>query len=101
MQKDNSSNQEWIDGLKSEFNQEDLAKLFNYPSIGQLFSEKEISNLEEFFAKLTATNENLERVIRYGNQSEAEKATRASQAIKITLEFLRNLEEMQTANEKK
>ncbi len=97
MQKDNFSNEEWINGLKSEFNQEDLAKLFNYPSIGQLFSEKEIGKLEEFFARLTVTDENLERVIRYGNQSEAEKATRASQAVKITLEFLRNLKEMQPA----
>ncbi len=97
MQKDNFSNEEWINGLKSEFNQEDLAKLFNYPSIGQLFSEKEFGNLENFFAKLTVTDENLERVIRYGNQSEAEKATRASQAVKITLEFLRNLKEMQPA----
>ncbi len=97
MQKDNFSNEEWLNGLKSEFNQEDLAKLFNYPSIGQLFSEKEFGNLENFFAKLTVTDENLERVIRYGNQSEAEKATRASQAVKITLEFLRNLKEMQPA----
>ncbi len=97
MQKDNFSNEEWINGLKSEFNQEDLAKLFNYPSIGQLFSEKEFGNLENFFAKLTVTDENLERVIRYGNQSEAEKATRASQAVKITLEFLQNLKEMQPA----
>lgn len=100
MQKDNSSNEEWLNGLKSEFNQEDLAKLFNYPSIGQLFSEKEIGKLEEFFARLTVTDENLERVIRYGNQSEAEKATRASQAVKITLEFLRNLKEMQIEDEK-
>jgi len=100
MQKDNFSNEEWINGLKSEFNQEDLAKLFNYPSIGQLFSEEEIGNLEEFFAKLTVTDENLERVIRYGNQGEAEKAARASQAVKITLEFLRNLNEMQAANKK-
>jgi len=100
MQKNNFSNEEWINGLKSEFDQEDLAKLFNYPSIGQLFSEEEIGNLEKFFAKLTVTDENLERVIRYGNQSEAEKAARSSQAIKITLEFLRNLNEMQTANKK-
>lgn len=100
MQKDDSSNEGWINGLKSEFNQEDLAKLFNYPSIGQLFSEKEIGKLEEFFARLTVTDENLERVIRYGNQSEAEKATRASQAVKITLEFLRNLKEMQIEDKK-
>ncbi len=100
MQKDNSSNEEWTNGLRSEFNQEDLAKLFDYPSIGQLFSEKEIGKLEDFFAKLTATDENLERVIRYGNKSEAEKAARASQAVKITLEFLQNLKEMQIANKK-
>jgi len=100
MRKDNSSNEEWINGLKSEFNQEDLAKLFNYPSIGQLFSEKEIGKLEEFLAKLIVTDENLERVIRYGNQSEAEKATQASQAVKITLEFLQNLREMQIEDKK-
>lgn len=100
MQKDNSSNEEWVNNLKSEFNQEDLAKLFNYPSIGQLFSEEEFGNLEKFFAKLNATGDNLERVIRYGNQSEAEKAARASQAVKITLGFLRNLYEMQTAEKK-
>ncbi len=100
MQKDNSSNEEWTNGLRSEFNQEDLAKLFDYPSIGQLFSEKEIGKLEDFFAKLTATDENLERVIRYGNKIEAEKAVRASQAVKITLEFLQNLKEMQIANKK-
>lgn len=100
MRKDNSSNEAWMKNLESEFGQEDLARLFDYPSIGQLFGEKETAALEDFFAKLTATNENLERVIRYANQSEAEKAARASQAIKITLEFLRNLQETQTARTK-
>lgn len=100
MQKANSSNEAWTNELKSEFNQEELAKLFNYPSIGQLFSENETRGLEDFFAKLTATDENLERVIRYANQSEAQKASRASQAIKITLEFLRNLKEMQAGGKK-
>ena len=100
MQKNNSSNDAWASGLKTEFKLEDLAKLFNYPSIGQLFSEDETGRLEDFFAKLYVTNENLERVVRYGNQSEAEKAARASRAIKITLEFLRSLQQMQTANKK-
>lgn len=100
MRKDNSSNEAWTKNLESEFDQEDLARLFSYPSIGQLFGEKEADTLEGFFAKLTATNENLERVIRYANQSEAEKAGRASQAIKVTLEFLRNLQEMQAAHKK-
>jgi len=100
MRKDNTSNEAWMKNLESEFGQEDLAQLFDYPSIGQLFSEKEVQSLEDFFAKLTTTNENLERVIRYANQSEAEKATRAFEAIKITLEFLRNLQKMQTPNQK-
>ncbi len=100
MQKGNSSNEAWINELKSAFNQEDIAKLFNYPSIGQLFSENQASALEDFFAKLTATDESLERVIRYANQSESQKASRASQAVKITLEFLRNLKEMQASGEK-
>lgn len=100
MQKGNSSNEDWLNGVESEFNQEDLAQLFNYPSIGQLFSETETAKLEDFFARLTATNENLERVIRYGTKSDAEQASRASQAVEITLEFLRSLKEMRTANKK-
>lgn len=100
MRKDNSSGEAWTSGLTSEFNQEDLAKLFNYPSIGQLFSENETGKFEDFFGKLTATDENLERVVRYGNKNESDKAARASRAVKITLEFLRNLKEMQTANRK-
>lgn len=100
MQKNNSSSDARAGGLQSEFTPEDLAQLFNYPSVGQLFSENETGKLEDFFTKLSVTNENLERVVRYGNQTEAEKATRASRAIKITLEFLRNLQKMQTANKK-
>lgn len=98
MRKDNSPNQAWADNLNSELNQEDLAKLFNYPSIGQLFSENETGKFEDFLAKLTAADENLERVIRYGSKSESDKAARASRAVKVTLEFLRNLKQMQTAN---
>ena len=100
MRKENSSNEARTSGLESEFNQKDIARLFNYPSIGQLFSEEETHRLNDFFSKLALTNENLERVVRYANQSEAEKATRASQAVKITLEFLRNLQETQAANKK-
>lgn len=100
MRKENSSNEALTSDLESQFSQEDLARLFNYPSIGQLFSENESRKLEDFFSKLAVTNENLERVVRYANQSEAEKAVRASQAVKITLEFLRNLQERQAANKK-
>lgn len=98
MRQENSSNERQTSNLESEFSREDLAQLFNYPSIGQLFSDKETRRLEDFFARLTATHENLERVIRYANPGEAEKAARASQAIKTTLEFLRNLQKTQTTN---
>lgn len=100
MRQDNSSNEAWTSSLESEFNQADMARLLNYPSIGQLFSEEETHNLEGFFSKLAVTNENLERVVRYANQSESEKAARASRAVTITLEFLRNLQETQAANKK-
>lgn len=93
----NSSDEQTASDLESAFSREDLARLFNYPSIGQLFSEKEPRGLEDFFAKLTATNENLERIVRYGNQTEAEKAARAARSVKITIEFLRKLQAMQTA----
>ena len=96
----NSSDEKRADDLKIKFSPEDMAKLFNYPSIGQLFSEKETEKLDNFFARLTTANEDLERVIRYGNKGEAEKAGRASEAVKITLEFLKNLEEMRTTEKK-
>lgn len=100
MQNDKSSEEKWANGLKVGFSPEEVAKLFNYPSIGQLFGENETGKLEDFFAGLNATNENLERVIRYGNKGEAEKAGRASEAVKITLEFLKNLEERRTKEKK-
>lgn len=79
---------------KIELNREEMAKLFNYPSIGELFSESDPRRLNDFFTRLSATREQLERVIRYGSRAEAERAAKAAGAVKVTLEFLQNLQKM-------
>ncbi len=78
---------------------EDLAKLFNYPSVGELFSENNTRRLDEFCSKLNSTRENLERVVRYGNRDEADRATRAVRGIEVTLEFLQTLQQMRLKSE--
>jgi hypothetical protein len=77
-----------------EQNSPDLAKLFDYPSVGELFSTGDSQRFDEFCAKLTATRENLERIVRYGTRDEAERAARAVRAVEVTLEFLENLQKM-------
>lgn len=83
---------------ESDFN--DLAKIFNYPAIGELFSESDTRRLDAFRSKLNSTRDELERVVRYGNQSEADSAMRAAKGIEITLEFLKKLQEMRLAEKK-
>lgn len=78
----------------NESSAEDLAKLFNYPSVGELFSETDTRRLDDFCSKLTNTRENLERIVRYGNRDEADRATRASRGIEVTLDFLQTLQKM-------
>jgi LDH2 family malate/lactate/ureidoglycolate dehydrogenase len=79
---------------------DDLAKLFNYPSVGELFSGTDTRRFDEFCAKLSATRENLERIIRYGKSDEAERATRAARGIEVTLEFLQTLQKMRQNGQK-
>ncbi len=73
---------------------QDLAKLFNYPSIGELFSGNDSRRLDEFSLKLNNTRENLERIVRYGNRDEADRATRAVRGIEVTLDFLQTLQNL-------
>ncbi|HEY8561471.1 MAG TPA: hypothetical protein VIL74_13935 [Pyrinomonadaceae bacterium] len=73
---------------------DELAKLFDYPSVGELFSRHDSRRFDEFRARLTATRENLERIIRYGTREEAERAARAVKAVDTTLEFLESLQKM-------
>ncbi len=75
-------------------NSEDLSKLFDYPSVGELFSTTDTRRFDEFCARMTATRENLERIVRYGSREEAESASRAIKAVETTLEFLQSLQKM-------
>jgi hypothetical protein len=85
---------------ESEFNSEDLAQIFNYPSIGQLFDNSDPLRLEVFRSRLSNTRENLERVIRYGNRDEADRAEKAARAVNITLDFLDRLQKMRVEQHK-
>lgn len=72
---------------------EDLANFYNYPAIGKLFSEPNSADLQNIRTKLNSTRERLDTIVRKGSNEEAEKATKALEAIRLTLEFLQNLEE--------
>ncbi len=83
-----------------EQNPTDLSKLFDYPSVGELFSTSDTRRYDEFCAKLTATRQNLERIVRYGAREESARAVRAARAIEVTLEFLENLQQMRQDSQK-
>ena len=76
----------------SEFTPEDLAKIFHYPSIGQLFSETAPETAGDFAARLTSTRDQLETVVRRGDRAEADRAGTAIKGINVTLDFLESLQ---------
>lgn len=88
------------DKEQTEFNAEDLAQIFNYPSIGQLFNDSDSQRLETFRSRFSETRENLERIIRYGSRDEAARADKAARAIQITLDFLKTLQKMRLEQNK-
>ena len=88
------------DFSSDQSNSADLSKLFDYPSVGELFSTENTHRFDEFCRKLAATRENLERVVRYGTQAEAARAERAARAVEVTLEFLQNLQKMRQNRQK-
>jgi hypothetical protein len=81
-------------------NSQDLSKLFDYPSVGELFSENDSRRFDEFCRKLNATRAELERVVRYASREEAARATRAVRAVETTLEFLQNLQRLRRNSQK-
>ena len=95
-QEDNLNNE---NVQNQEKNKDDLANLYNYPSIGKLFSTDEPNNLHQFRNKLNTTREKLDLIVRRGSNEEANKASKALDAIKITLNFLQKLEIEQNGNE--
>ncbi|HVF56625.1 MAG TPA: hypothetical protein VM934_10770 [Pyrinomonadaceae bacterium] len=72
----------------------DLSSLLHYPSLGRLFEGADTSALEDMRARLARTNQELERVLRQGPKEDAERASRASQAVGVTLALLEELERM-------
>ena len=77
---------------------QDLAHLYNYPSIGKLFSDADLNNLEKLRTKLNATRERLDTIVRRGSDEESQKASKALAAISLTLQFLDNLEQEKIEN---
>jgi hypothetical protein len=73
---------------------EDISKILNYPALDKLFDEHNPNSLDEIRTKFDKTLQDLERVIRQGSKEDAEKANKTLQAVKITLDFLSNLEEL-------
>ncbi len=88
------------DAEQTELYAEDLAQIFNYPSIGQLFDNSDSQRLADFRSRLSNTRENLERIIRYGSRDEAARADKAAHAIQITLDFLKTLQKMRLEQNK-
>lgn len=72
----------------------DLASVFNYPALGQLFDSTDTRALEEMRARLERTSQDLERVVRQGPKEDAERAGRAARAVSVTLDFLNELDKM-------
>lgn len=77
---------------------DDLPHLYDYPSIGKLFSTNDSKKLQQLRGKLNSTRERLDLIIRRGSKEEAKKATKALEALTITLNFLQGLEDELTGN---
>ena len=71
-----------------------LSSLFHYPALGRLFEGADNRLLSEMRARLTQTNQDLERVIRHGSKDDADRATRATRAYRTTLSLLVELERL-------
>jgi hypothetical protein len=71
-----------------------LASIFDYPHVGQLFEGDLAAPLEEMRARFARTSQELERIVRRGAKEEAERAARALRAYKVAAELLSELEQM-------
>ena len=71
---------------------EDLAGLFNYPSLGRLLEGGDPRALEEMRGRLMRTAQELERVVRQGSREDADRAARAARAVTLTLALLESLD---------
>lgn len=77
-----------------EFSAEDLAKLFHYPSIGQLFGDSNPTAIGDFRSRMVSTRDQLEKIVRHGSREDADKAGVVIKSINVTLDFLSSVQEM-------
>ena len=73
----------------------DLSSLFNYPSLGRLFETLDSPALTEMRARMSVTNQDLERVVRQGSKDEAERAARILRAYQAAFKLLDDLADFQ------
>lgn len=85
------------DNESAGFTAEDLAKIFHYPSIGHLFSDSNSTAIADFTSRITATRDELEKVVRHGNREEADRAGVVVKGINVTLDFIASLEQMRAS----
>lgn len=71
-----------------------LASIFNYPHLGQLFEGDLAEPLEEMRARFARTSQELESIVRRGAREEADRAARALRAYSVAAELLSELEQM-------
>lgn len=72
----------------------DVAALTHYPSLDQLFHERDSSALNAMKNRLETTFQNFERVILHGSKGDSERAQAASVAVRNALDFLQMLEQL-------
>jgi hypothetical protein len=78
----------------AEFSAEDLAKIFHYPSIGQLFSDPTSAASDDFKSRMVSTRDELEKIVRHGSREDADKAGIVINGINVTIDFLSSLQRM-------
>lgn len=78
----------------AEFSAEELAKIFHYPSIGQLFSDANSAALDDFRSRITSTRNRLENIVRHGSRQDADRAGVVVNGINVTLDFLLSLQKL-------
>lgn len=79
------------------FTAEDLAKIFHYPAIGQLFSDPMSTAFDEFQARIVSTRDQLEKTVRHGTRGEADEAGIVIKSVNVTLDFLSSIQKMRTS----
>lgn len=81
------------------FSAEELAKIFHYPSIGQLFSESNSAALDDLKARIASTRDRLENIVRHGTREDADRAGVVIKGINVTLDFLLSLQKLRAGGQ--